>query len=380
MQLKSLYYSENRDTDQEWILEECELDKIGLFVAKNATGKTRTLNALKGLSLIWSKNQIYSNCHFIAVFKEDQNTFKYDVKFGDDEVLTESLTKNEKELITRDPDGVTKFLFEDLGKYVTTKIPNDDLAISRQDELQHPYLTELTSWADNTISYFFGSDMSKKTFTISRSVSDKNKSNQNDNKAPTSALFLRGLKNYGDEFKQSIISDMNSINYQIEDVDINEVSNISEMNNLELSEIPKCIFIKEKLLNTYIPQHLLSQGMFRALAIIINLNYLQFQKLKGCILIDDVGEGLDFERSSELIRLIIRKAESSFSQLFMTTNDKFVMNVVPLKYWNVIVRTGHVCNILNNNNSQEIFEEFKFTGLNNFDFLSLDFYKKDSLH
>jgi len=49
------------------------------------------------------------------------------------------------------------------------------------------------------------------------------------------------------------------------------------------------------------------------------------------------------------------------------------MNKVPFKYWQLINRKGGECNVYNYKNSKEIFDEFKFTGLNNFDFLATDF-------
>jgi hypothetical protein len=54
----------------------------------------------------------------------------------------------------------------------------------------------------------------------------------------------------------------------------------------------------------------------------------------------------------------------------MSTNDEFVMNVVPLQYWQVIQRTGGECKIRNYQNSKEQFDNFKFTGLSNFDLLT----------
>jgi len=58
----------------------------------------------------------------------------------------------------------------------------------------------------------------------------------------------------------------------------------------------------------------------------------------------------------------------------MTTNDRFIMNGVPLEYWSVIARKAGLAKLHNINNSREIFEDFKFTGLNNFDFFATDFY------
>jgi hypothetical protein len=57
----------------------------------------------------------------------------------------------------------------------------------------------------------------------------------------------------------------------------------------------------------------------------------------------------------------------------MATNDRFVMNAVPLQYWSVLRRHGGGAEVLNYENSKAKFDEFKFTGMNNFDFFATDF-------
>ena len=59
----------------------------------------------------------------------------------------------------------------------------------------------------------------------------------------------------------------------------------------------------------------------------------------------------------------------------MSTNDSFIMNAVDIEHWAVIVREGNKISLFNYENSREIFEEFKFTGLNNFDFYASEFFK-----
>ena len=49
------------------------------------------------------------------------------------------------------------------------------------------------------------------------------------------------------------------------------------------------------------------------------------------------------------------------------------MNAVPLEDWAVLHRKGGICKVYNYNNSREAFEEFKFTGLSNFDFFATNF-------
>ena len=93
-------------------------------------------------------------------------------------------------------------------------------------------------------------------------------------------------------------------------------------------------------------------------------------------IIDDIGEGLDFERSTKLIELLISKAEKNPNmQLLMSTNDSFVMNSVDLKYWQIIDRVGCQVNYYNYSNSPKTFEDYKLTGLNHFDFFASGFFK-----
>ncbi len=129
----------------------------------------------------------------------------------------------------------------------------------------------------------------------------------------------------------------------------------------------------ERGVSGVVEQTEMSQGMFRALSILIQVNYSQRARRAHCILIDDIGEGLDFERSTRLIGILRRKSQESFFQLIMTTNDQFVMNNVPLEEWSVLQRQGNHVRVRNYENSRKAFEDFKFIGLSNFSFFEMDF-------
>jgi hypothetical protein len=134
------------------------------------------------------------------------------------------------------------------------------------------------------------------------------------------------------------------------------------------------IYLSEKDSGAVVWQPNISQGMFRALSLIIQITYNILKNLPTTILIDDIGEGLDFDRSSRLIKLLVEIAEKNENiQLIMSTNDRFVMNAVPLQYWQVIQRNGGECQVFNYQNSKEKFDEFEYMGLNNFDFLATDY-------
>lgn len=58
----------------------------------------------------------------------------------------------------------------------------------------------------------------------------------------------------------------------------------------------------------------------------------------------------------------------------MTSNDRFVMNEVDLKYWHILNRSAETVRILDYANSGEKFDHFKLIGLSNFDFFSREIY------
>jgi len=109
--------------------------------------------------------------------------------------------------------------------------------------------------------------------------------------------------------------------------------------------------------------------------VLVQVNYYILCGHKGFVIIDDIGEGLDFNRAKQLVQVLIAKAKESGIQLIMSTNDSFIMNAVDIENWAVIMREGHKISLYNYENSKEIFEEFKFTGLNNFDFYASEFFK-----
>ena len=80
----------------------------------------------------------------------------------------------------------------------------------------------------------------------------------------------------------------------------------------------------------------MSQGMFRAFSILTHSLINLFENKVNLIVIDDIGEGLDYDRSTKLINILERNAIESDSQLIMSTNDRYVMNNMDLKYWQVI--------------------------------------------
>jgi hypothetical protein len=250
--------------------------------------------------------------------------------------------------------------------------PSKLLVVLRRDAIQHPYLEKIYAWANGLRFYEFGSTLGKDTFFVVNDL--KNLIVDPRDMYSVIGLFIKGEQEFPQDFNKSIIESMGKIGYELNKIGITTNTNSTPLVPFAAGTNGLVLFAHEEDSKADILQSQISQGMFRALSLIIQITYNMLKNLSTTILIDDIGEGLDFDRSSRLIKLLIEIAENNDNiQLIMSTNDRYVMNKVPFKYWQVIQRKGGECQVFNYRNSKEIFDEFKYTGLNNFDFLATDF-------
>ena len=163
------------------------------------------------------------------------------------------------------------------------------------------------------------------------------------------AIFKKGESEYGKKYIQLLIEDMRNIGYELEALSLQEAEGRV---HFEVPRITYGINLKEKSLEAITSHHNISTGMFRVLSLFIQLNYSLLASLPSCIIIDDIGEGLDYSRSSALIESLIKKMKGTKMQIIMSTNDRFVMNALPLEYWSVIQRFPHKSMIYNYFNSK----------------------------
>jgi energy-coupling factor transporter ATP-binding protein EcfA2 len=375
MYLDRIQYSEYEDKPNSWFLEETQLENINLIVGLNAAGKTRTISVIAGLANIISGIQaaLFDSGTYSAEFIDDKDIIRYSLVFKNKEIVNESLSINNILMVDRAEDGGCKIFAKQLNTLMEIKIPSNQIvAVVRRDEIQHPYLERLYNWAAG-ISYFqFGKPMGQDSGLV---LSDENNITVNvrDNNQ-VAAMLLKGIKDYGIGFKNEIVNSMAIVGYQINEVGVAPNPNISIL--APGARPVYFVFVVESDRENFTFQNEMSQGMFRVLSLLIQIIYTDHVKKSSLILIDDIGEGLDYKRSTQLIDLLIKRSLKNSLQIIMSTNDKFVMNNVALKYWHVIKRDKNKCKIYNYNNSQDIFTDFEFTGLSNFDFLSTKFYEK----
>jgi energy-coupling factor transporter ATP-binding protein EcfA2 len=372
MKLTEISYSEYRNTDSYWTYYSYAVNNVNLIVGKNASGKSRMLSSIRGLGLIFT-NLIapFRDGNYDATLVDDDNKkYKYSVSIVNGVVKSEQLLIDETIYITRLDDGTGFILGEESSQNIKFKIPKNQLVVSKRDELQHPALKKLHTWGKALRLFKFAQDEEKSLLVGSTMSNVLNKNNENSLLAIK--IFQDGKSEFKSEYVNAVIRDMNEIGYNIESITIGKMEKIKIISSPFPTELSG-IILKERDCKAEINQINMSDGMFRALAILIHFNYFKFKKAHGTILIDDIGEGLDYERSIRLIKILIENSEDRNIQLIMATNNKFVMNSIKLDYWQVISRKGSEVNIYNIHNSKEKFDDFKFTGLNNFDFFSSNF-------
>ncbi len=372
MRLVSIQYAEFELTTQEWKLERLSLGPINLLVGKNASGKTRCLNILGSLARELSnerKPALSSN--YDVHFEHQGKRLRYVLKTEDALVQEEKFWENNDLRLDRGQGGVGSIWAEQIdgGKMLRFQTPQDELAaVARRDNLQHSFLQPLHEWGSAVRHFYFGTQMGKDRFAgfVEKGgfpVDDKDPD-------AVVALYKKAVNDLGNSFKEVVKADMAQMGYPLNDV------MLALPLSLKFTNAPGellGISVQEKGLRAITDQHSMSQGMFRALSVIIQVNYSQMVHRGNCILVDDVGEGMDFERSTKLVDLLREKAKSSSFQLIMTTNDQFVMNHAPLEEWSVLKREASLVRVYNYDNAREQFEYFKFVGMSNFTFFEMDF-------
>jgi AAA15 family ATPase/GTPase len=378
MILKAIKYCKNKGEKNEWSIrsnpvdnEWLDLNQINLIVGRNASGKTKTIQIIREIADLLAGDTklselIYATSTYELLFENgnDKNDkVEYFLDFENSKVIQETLKINGIEKLNR---AKCELFYEEIGKNLSFETDEDVLALSRRDSKQQPFFESLEIWGKNLTHYKFGDKLGKNFAVTDVNRVPSEKVDLKDGNE-VGKVFIKAQNNLGEKFIHCIIDDMDKIGYSISSIDIKPLVLKSELFGFVLN-------VQETELKDVTNQLDMSQGMFRAFSLLIQLNYSLLEKIPSCILIDDIGEGLDYERSKALIDLIIEKVKNSSVQVIMTTNDQFVMDNIPLEYWSVIQRLKNKSIFYNDRNAKQNFDDFAFTGLNNFDFYTSEFF------
>lgn len=379
MILQTMKFCRFRGEINEWSIEgkivdgesALSFENINLIVGKNASGKSKTIDAIRDIADLLSGDLKLSRLHYAGlgtaeyelIFDDNGDVLEYQIAFKNGKIIKENLRVKDQLRLDR---SNGQLWYEGTNGMLDFQTDDDVLAVSKRDKKQHPFFETLFLWGKNLSHYRFGSELGRNALLKDIQIIDEDDEVNFKDGNDVTKIFIKGQKRFTDSFTNQVIEDMNSIAYDISKIEVGPIRTYPHFSY--------GLNVHEGDLADITEQREMSQGMFRALSLLIQLNYSLLSNLPSCILIDDIGEGLDYDRSKHLIDLIIHKVENSSVQVIMTTNDRFVMNKIPLKYWSVIQRTPKRSIFYNYKNSKEIFDEYEYTGLNNFDFLSSNFY------
>lgn len=349
-----------RYSEPGWHLNFSQFSDQILLVGQNASGKSKTIAALSMVaSLIAQKRNFTASTVFesLLLFDNGGEAISYHFFCKNGTIKKEELlyspqysADKEIEIIKRDEN---QCLLN--GEQINP--PHDRLVVNvRRDTQLYPEMELLQKWADNVIGFSFNeTDM----YGDGKTGSWFNGYNH-----PLTSI-IADMDDMPD-VKTEYLEQLKQIGY-----------NISEIKALNFGSEKK-VYVKEVGVKIPIFDMTMSKGMFRTLYVVAYLLYFKHIKLgqPAMLLIDDLCEGLDYDRSTRLGKFCYSMCEELGIQLMASSNDSFLMDVVDLKYWNILHRNSGNVEVINQNSHPELFDRFEMTGLSNFDLFSSDFIER----
>lgn len=366
MKLKTFEYSVDlRELNRNpWSIKGVALRDQNLIVGMNSVGKTRLLNLIYNFSQMISGKRAMSPGNWDLSFDRGNEVLHYQLKIAINRtVIEERLTLNGEPKLSRNTE-LTELYSETAKNFTKIQPPSDKTVMqARTDELEYPFFVSLSKWADSTWRFNFTDVDSSNVVGVLNTI-----------EAPESLLGNGGLRmagsllpSLGEDSVGQIVKDMNKVGFKLDTVAL--------MMRPEFGLDLKMLNIGEDGLAFPIAQVELSTGLLRALSLLIVVEYLLSARkdAENLVIIDDLDEGLDYDRANKLSKLLFQKLSGSNIQLIAATNSRVLMNGVDIEQWNILSRKKGLVKAINYNNAKKAFDEFRLTGLSNFDLFSSDF-------
>lgn len=326
-----------------WTLENLSLNHQNLVVGMNAVGKSRTVSAIGHVARFIKGDMDAIGDFSCSLLLENGNSLEYSFDVVGGQVLAEVLKKNGNPLIQRE--RYSAKMYDDM-----VSPPESKLLIQvRRDTKMYPEIEEIIQWAEHTSLFLFSNITAAPNSLSPYSISEEPK---------LPVMFSR----ISMEQRELLKGYMRDLGYQINDIV-----------EYERSSGAKALHIYENGIEMPLRHIDLSNGMFRVFCVLLYMIYSSTLSEARCLVIDDMGEGLDYMRSTKLGKIMFDYCDKNHIQLIATSNDSFLMDAVDLQYWNILKRKGNRVYSTNWSNNPTLFEKFRRTGLSNFDILSSNF-------
>lgn len=342
---------------KDWSLENLTLGKANLIVGKNSSGKSKALHALgRVVALLTQKTSVGDSEDLAArlVLVDQEDTIDFSIIVKDHRVAHEALMLNGVYIVERTA-GEASISGE-------TVSPPDDMLLMhvRRDVRKYPVLEKIIKWSEKAVIRSFTDQISLSREELYDIISGFT--------AEQKTHLLEMANGVG--FPLTMFDTFeNAVNDEFPRNPTHPKTNFTKL---------KLVLVKEKGIDTVLFLDDLSSGMYRTLMLLVLIEQLAGLDNAALIAIDDLGEGLDYSRATKVGRLLFDVCEAHDIQLIATSNEEFMMNIVDISKWNILVREGTVVRSITSDVCPEEFEEFRFSGLSNFDFFTSDFLNRMS--
>lgn len=331
------------------------LQEVNLLVGKNAVGKSRTIRALGNVLLYLmqlSERNTLDIFRSELLFEDENDSISYEFRLKGADVVYESLKVNGETLLSRNENGTVL-----CGESINPPVSKLTLHV-RRDVVQYPFIEKIMLWAEHACGLCFNEIEMAGDSAIPFYILGQGQT-----------LFAM-VKSLPEKSIQQVIDQAHELGYPIQRIELFEHGS-----NL------KMVLFHEENVKSQLFDALMSKGMFRALYLLIYAQYMSVREFPSLLLIDDLCEGLDYDRSTKLGKILFDFCIEHHIQLIASSNDTFLMDVVDLKYWNILQREGSEVSSIDIIKNPDLFNDFLFTGLSNFDFFSSDYItrKKEGL-
>ncbi|GAA6255911.1 hypothetical protein F070042J6_17630 [Bacteroides sp. f07] len=323
------------------------LQEVNLLVGKNAVGKSRTIRALGNVLLYLmqlSERNTLDIFRSELLFEDENDSISYEFRLKGADVVYESLKVNGETLLSRNENGTNL-----CGESINPPVSKLTLHV-RRDVVQYPFIEKIMLWAEHACGLCFNEIEMAGDSAIPFYILGQGQT-----------LFAM-VKSLPEKSIQQVIDQAHELGYPIQRIELFEHGS-----NL------KMVLFHEENVKSQLFDALMSKGMFRALYLLIYAQYMSVREYPSLLLIDDLCEGLDYDRSTKLGKILFDFCIEHHIQLIASSNDTFLMDVVDLKYWNILQREGSEVSSIDIIKNPDLFDGFLFTGLSNFDFFSSDY-------
>ena len=339
-----MYLSKLTYKDADWEIGPIHFSQQSLVVGPNASGKSTVLRCIRDFVKIvlgHSKVDVAPDCQYVLEFSNDIGVVTYTLQIMNGRVVGELLDTNGEVRVSRNPDGGY------IGQEDVT-VPDTTLVLNaRRDIVKYPDIEMVLSWVERMSSFIFSNILS---------------SNSNVSPFTTSQLDICHMWEKLDASQRdSVKAWMRELQYKIDTIDV-ALNKIGE----------KSLFIVEEDVTNPVIMGKMSNGMFRVLYLLVYLHYIAAFS-SGVVLIDDLGEGLDYFRSSALGKKLFVFGREHGIQMIVTSNDNFLVDTVDISSWVLLKREGRMVSSVSEKTNPEDFARFRKLGLNNFDLMKTDF-------